>query len=113
MHLAPAEPGSEKLPSVVSKEGCTGYLIPAIVWGHHGAPGSQRVSASHFPATSQGPPGLTNKGETVSMWPSIKETRTGLVQSLRPERRKKALEEFPLGAGGGGGGGMQAPPKLT
>lgn len=100
----------------MSKEGCTGYLIPVIVWG---ASQSPREAKGCLPVTSQ-PLGLLSvpqdfktKGKQFHCglyqrnW-----TRTGLVQNLRLERRQKALEAFPLGEGGGEGC-MQAPPKLT
>lgn len=98
---------AERRPSVVSKEGCTGYLIPVIVWG---ASQSPREAKGCLPVTSQ-PLGLLSvpqdfktKGKQFHCglyqrnW-----ARTGLVQNLRPERRQKALEAFPLGEGGGGG----------
>lgn len=66
MHLAPAEPGSEKLLAESREEAfrCVKRRLYAIsnsshcVGGHHRAPGGRRVPASHFPATgtSQSPP---------------------------------------------------------
>lgn len=66
------------------------------------------MPASHFPATgtSQSPPAplppdlIKQRGNSFTVAQYQRNwTLTGLVQSLRPERRKKTLEGLPLGGG--------------
>lgn len=118
MHLAPAEPGSEKLLAESREEAfrCVKRRLYVISNSSHCVGGitEPREAEGCLPVTSQSlgllsPPSLSpfqdlikqgGNSFTVAQY-QRNWTLTGLVQSLRPERRKKTLEGLPLGGRGG------------
>lgn len=113
MHLAPEEPGSETLLAESREEAfrCVKRRLYRISNSSHCVGGitEPQEAKGCLPVTSQ-PPGLLSvpqdfktKGKQFHCglyqrnW-----TRTGLVQTLRPERRQKALEAFSPSEGGEG-----------
>lgn len=61
---------AERRPSVVSKEGCTGYLIPVIVWGASQSPKKPKGACQSLPSLrdfSVSPRTLKQRGNSFTV----------------------------------------------